>query len=73
MPFSLTFPSAHCKVKVPQLLREIIDSVCYFERGLPSAVCLEENFKMPCEHLWMLYLQCIYMQKVVSSTGFNLS
>lgn len=61
MPFSLSFPSAHCKVKVPQFLREVIGVICYFDRGLPSAVSLEESFKMPCEHLWMLYLQHIYM------------
>ena len=57
MPFSLSCLSAHCKVKVPQFLKEVIGNVCYFGRGLPSTVSLEQNFKMPCEHLWMLYLQ----------------
>jgi len=70
---SLGCPSAHCKVKVPQFLRDIIGTVCYFDRGLPSTLFFEENFKMPCEHLWMLYFQHVVMQKVPSSTGFILS
>lgn len=51
MPFSLGCPSARCKVKAPYFPRQVIGTVCYFDRGPPSTVFLEQNFKMPCEHL----------------------